>query len=40
MDEKIKEDKTMALIELMKGRKTKKLIYKGIYTKYDRQIVE
>jgi len=27
------------LKELMKVRKTKKIIFKGIYTNYDRQIV-
>ena len=40
MDEEIREDKTKLLKELMKSRKTKKIIYKGIYTKYDRQIVD
>jgi len=39
MDEEIKEDKTKVLKELMKVRKTKKIIFKGIYTNYDRQIV-
>ena len=40
MDEEIKEDKTKVLKKLMKLRKTKKIIYKGIYTKYVRQIVD
>jgi len=40
MDEEVKEDKTNDLKELMRLRKTKKIIYKGIYTKYVRQIVE
>ena len=40
MDEEIKEDKTKVLKELMKLRKTKKIIYKGIYRKYVRQIVD
>jgi len=40
MDEEIKKDKTKVLKELMKLRKTKKLIYKGIYTNYVRQIVD
>ena len=40
MDEEIKEDKTKVLKELMKVRKTKKIIFKGIYTKYVRQIVD
>ena len=40
MDEETKEDKTKALKKLMKLRNTKKIIYKGIYTKYDRQIVD
>ena len=39
MDEEITEDKTKVLRELMKVRKTKKIIFKGIYTKYVRQIV-
>lgn len=33
MDEKNKENKTDVLRELMKLRKTKKIIYKGIYRK-------
>ena len=40
MDKETNEDKTKALQELMKLRKTKKLIYKGIYSKYVRQIVD
>ena len=40
MDKESKEDKTKALRELMKVRNTKKIIYKGIYTKYVRQIVD
>jgi hypothetical protein len=36
----MKEDKTKILQELMKLRKTKKIMYKGIYTKYTRQIME
>ncbi len=40
MEEKIKKDKTEVLKELMKLRKTKKIIYKGIYRRYDRQIVD
>jgi len=40
MDEEIKEDKTELLKELMKLRKTKKIIYKGIHTKYVRQILD
>ena len=40
MDEEIKEDKTKALQELLKLRKTKKLVYKGIYSKYIREIVD
>jgi len=39
MDEEIKEDKTKVLKKLMKLRKTKNIIYKGIYINYDRQIV-
>jgi len=39
MDEENREDKTKVLSELMKSRKTKKIIYKGIYRKYDRRIV-
>ena len=39
MDEENKEDKTKALKELMKLRKTKKIIYKGNHTNYDRQIL-
>jgi hypothetical protein len=39
MDEEIKEDKTKVLKKLMKLRKTKKIIYKGIHKKYDRQIL-
>ena len=38
MDEEIKEDKTKVLKKLMKLRNTKKIVYKGIYTNYDRQI--
>ena len=40
MDEEIKDDKTEVLKELMKLRKTKKIIYRGILTKYDIQIVD
>ncbi len=40
MDEEITEDKTKVLKKLMKVRKTKKIIYKGIYRKYDRKIVD
>ena len=40
MDEEIKEDKTKVLKKLMKLRKTKNIIYNGIYTKYVRQIVD
>ena len=40
MDEEIKEDKTKILKKLMKLRKTKKIIYKGIYTKHVRQNVD
>ena len=40
MDEETNENKTKALQKLMKLRKTKKLIYKGIYSKYVRQIVD
>jgi len=40
MNEEIKEDKTKVLKKLMKLRNTKKIIYKGIYTKYVRQIVD
>jgi len=40
MDEEIKEDKTKVLKKLMKGRKTKNIIYKGIYRKHVRQIVD
>ena len=40
MDEETKEDKTKVLKELMKVRKTKKIIFKGIYTKYVRKIVD
>jgi len=40
MDEKITEDKTKVLKGLMRVRKTKKIIFKGIYTKYVRQIVD
>lgn len=36
MDE---ENKTEVLKKLMKLRKTKKIIYKGIHTKYDKQIL-
>jgi hypothetical protein len=36
MDE---EDKTKVLKKLMKLRKTKKIIYKGIHTNYDRKIL-
>jgi len=39
MDEEIKEDKTKVLKELMKLRKTKNIVFKGIFTKHDRQIV-
>ena len=39
MDEEIKESKTKILQELMKLRKTKNIMYKGIYRKYDRQII-
>jgi len=39
MGEEIKEDKTKVLKKLMKLRKTKNIIYKGIYTNYDGQIV-
>ena len=39
MGEEIKEDKTKALKKLMKLRKTKNIIYKGIYSKYVRQTV-
>jgi hypothetical protein len=39
MDEEIKESKTKILQELMKLRKTKKIIYKGIHTNYDRKIL-
>ena len=39
MDEDIKDDKTEILQELMKLRKTKKIIYKGIHTNNDRQIL-
>jgi hypothetical protein len=42
MDEKDIEnkEKTRDLKKLMKVRKTKKLIYKGIYTNSSRQIME
>jgi hypothetical protein len=40
MDKETKEDKTEALKELMKLRKTKKIIYKGIYTNYISQIAD
>ena len=39
MDAEIKENKTKVLKKLMKGRKTKNIIFKGIYKKNDRQIV-
>ncbi len=39
MDEENKEDKTIILKKLMKLRNTKKIIYKGIHTNYDRQIL-
>ena len=38
MDKETKDDKTEALKELMKLRKTKKIIYKGTHRKYNRQI--
>lgn len=40
MNKEIEEGITKTLKELMKSRKTKKIIYKGIYTSYDRQILE
>jgi len=39
MNEENKEDKTESLKKLIKLRNTKKIIFKGIYTKYDRKIV-
>ena len=39
MDEENKEDKTKALKKLMKVRKTKRIIYKGIHTQSARQIL-
>jgi len=40
MNKEDEKDKTETLIELMKLRKTKKIIYKGIYTKNDVQILD
>ena len=40
MDKEDKEDKTKTLIELMKLRKTKKIIYKGINSRNDIKILE
>jgi len=40
MDEEIKEDKTSILKKLMKSRMTKKIVYKGIYTNYEREILQ
>ena len=40
MDEEHKEDKTKILKKLMKSRKTKKIIYKGIFTNNDRKILD
>ena len=40
MDEETKEDKTKVLKKLIKLRKTKNIIYKGIYTNCVRQIVD
>jgi hypothetical protein len=39
MDEENKEDKTKALKELMKLRKTKNIVFKAVYTNYDKQII-
>jgi hypothetical protein len=39
MDVENKEDKTEVLKKIMRLRKTKKIIYKGIHTSYDRQIL-
>ena len=39
MDEETKEDKTKVLKKLMELRKTKNIVYKGIYTNHDRQIL-
>ena len=39
MDEDIKDDKTEILQELMKLRKTKNIVFKAVYTNYDKQII-
>jgi len=40
MEEEYKEDKTKVLKKLMKVRKTKNIIYKGIHSNSVRKIVE
>jgi len=40
MNKEVTEDKTKVLKKLMELRKTKKVVYKGIYTKYDRKIID
>jgi hypothetical protein len=40
MEKEIKADKTIMLKKLMKVRKTKNITYKGIYSKFGRQLVE
>ena len=39
-EEETTEDETKLLKKLMKLRKTKKIVYKGIYRKNDIQIIE
>ena len=40
MKKKIEDEKTLRLKKIMKQRKTKNLLYEGIYTKFGRKIVD